>query len=149
MHKGNIHRNGYLMPHRLASANIQAAHLVNYICNHSKVIGFPLLPQGPNHQSKHDTKNTWHRSSDNNVGSKVTLRTCSGKTKYAAFEHVNTIDERGLKIVRNRVFDCHLSPDWRQMAIENTVSSNFRSHLATFRAFWIVAYPEFKIKLNA
>ena len=26
------------------------------------------------------------------------------------------------KIVRNRVFDCHLSPDWRQMAIQNTVS---------------------------
>ena len=28
------------------------------------------------------------------------------------------------KNVRNRVFDCHLSPDWRQMPIENTVSSN-------------------------
>ena len=29
---------------------------------------------------------------------------------------------------RNSVFDCHLSPDspdWRQMAIENTVSSYF------------------------
>ena len=24
------------------------------------------------------------------------------------------------KIARNRVFDCHLSLDWRQMAIENT-----------------------------
>ena len=29
------------------------------------------------------------------------------------------------KIVRNSVFDCHLSPGWRQMAIENTVSSDF------------------------
>ena len=29
------------------------------------------------------------------------------------------------KIVRNRVLDCHLSPDWRQMPIENTVSSYF------------------------
>ena len=29
------------------------------------------------------------------------------------------------KIVRNRVFDCHLSPYWRQMAIENTVSIDF------------------------
>ena len=29
------------------------------------------------------------------------------------------------KIVRNRVFDCHLLPDWRQMAIENSVSINF------------------------
>ena len=28
-------------------------------------------------------------------------------------------------VVRNRVFDCHLSPDWRQMAIEKTVSSDF------------------------
>ena len=30
-----------------------------------------------------------------------------------------TVDQ---KKVRNRDFDCHLSPDWRQMAIENTVS---------------------------
>ena len=30
-----------------------------------------------------------------------------------------------LAIVINRVFDCHLSPEWRQMAIENTVSSDF------------------------
>ena len=29
------------------------------------------------------------------------------------------------KIVRNRVFDCHLSPHWRQMAIENTISIDF------------------------
>ena len=122
------------MPHRLASANIQVAHLVNYICNHSKVIGFPSLPQRHNHQSKHDTKNTWHRSSDNNVGSKVTLRTCSGKTKYAAIVHANTVDECRIKIVRNRVFDCNLSPDWRQLAIKNTVSSNFRSHLAIFKS---------------
>ena len=27
--------------------------------------------------------------------------------------------------VRKRVFDFHLSPDWRQMAIKNTVSSDF------------------------
>ena len=37
----------------------------------------------------------------------------------------NTIDELGLKIVRNRVFDCHLSPFRRQMAIKNTVPSDF------------------------
>ena len=30
-----------------------------------------------------------------------------------------------VKPVRNSVFDCHLSPDWRQAAIENTVSSDF------------------------
>ena len=28
-----------------------------------------------------------------------------------------------IKIVKNTVFDCHLTPDWRQMAIENTISS--------------------------
>ena len=38
-----------------------------------------------------------------------------------------TIDERGSKIARNRVFDYHLSPDWRQMVIENPVSNDFRS----------------------
>ena len=30
-----------------------------------------------------------------------------------------TIDEQGSKIVRNSVFDCHLSPVGRQLAIEN------------------------------
>ena len=32
------------------------------------------------------------------------------------------------KIIRNRVFDCHLSFNWRQMAMENTVSSDFDQH---------------------
>ena len=36
-----------------------------------------------------------------------------------------TIDERGSKIARNSVFDCHLSPVGRQMAIENSVSNDF------------------------
>ena len=40
-------------------------------------------------------------------------------------KNVNVIDRRRSKIIRNRVFDCHLSPDWRQMAIESTVSSVF------------------------
>ena len=30
-----------------------------------------------------------------------------------------------------RFFDCHLSPDWRQMAIKNTVSSDFHMHKTT------------------
>ena len=30
-----------------------------------------------------------------------------------------------LTIVRDSIFDCHLSPNLRQMAIKNTVSSNF------------------------
>ena len=31
---------------------------------------------------------------------------------------LSTIDERGSKLDRNSVFDCHLSPHWRQMTIE-------------------------------
>ena len=36
-----------------------------------------------------------------------------------------TIDERGSKIARNSVYDCHLSPVGRQMAIDNSVSNDF------------------------
>ena len=43
-------------------------------------------------------------------------------------EIVNTIDERRSKIVINGVFYCYLSPDWRQMAIENTVSNDLFSY---------------------
>ena len=42
-----------------------------------------------------------------------------------AIVNFNTIDIRRSKIARNRVFDCHLSPNWRQIAIENTVFSDF------------------------
>ena len=38
-----------------------------------------------------------------------------------------TIDERGYKIARNSVFDCHLSPVGRQMVIKNSVSNDFLS----------------------
>ena len=38
-----------------------------------------------------------------------------------------TINEQGSKIVRNRVFDCHLSPFRRQMSTENSVSNDFLS----------------------
>ena len=45
-------------------------------------------------------------------------------------------------VVRNRVFDCHLSPDWRQMAIEKTVSSDFFIHVRRLlRTFSIATYP--------
>ena len=40
-------------------------------------------------------------------------------------KNINTIDERRSKIVKNRVFERHLLPDLRLMAIENTVSSDF------------------------
>ena len=36
-----------------------------------------------------------------------------------------TNDHCGSKITRNSVFDCHLSPIRRQMAIENSVSDYF------------------------
>ena len=38
-----------------------------------------------------------------------------------------SIDECGSKIARNSVSDCHLSPVWRQMAIENSDSNDFLS----------------------
>ena len=47
------------------------------------------------------------------------------KTGYAAIENVLNSDERGSKIARNIVFNCHLSPVGRQMAIENSVSKVF------------------------
>ena len=42
-----------------------------------------------------------------------------------AIENANTIEERRSKIDRNSVFDCHLSPHWRQMAIKNTIFISF------------------------
>ena len=38
-----------------------------------------------------------------------------------------TVDERGSKLARNSIFDCHLSPVGRQMVIENSVSNDFGS----------------------
>ena len=43
---------------------------------------------------------------------------------FHPIENVNIIDGPRYKIVRNKVLDCHLSPNWRQMTIENTVSSD-------------------------
>ena len=43
---------------------------------------------------------------------------------------LSTIDEHGSKIDRNSVFSCHLSPHWRQMAMENTVSIDFWRQMA-------------------
>ena len=52
-----------------------------------------------------------------------------------------TIDKRGSKIVRNSVFDCHLSPFGRQMTIENSVSYDFLSMFVNSIEFSIAAYP--------
>ena len=40
---------------------------------------------------------------------------------------LSTIDDRGSIFDRNSVFDCHLSPVGRQMAIVSTVSIDFLS----------------------
>ena len=58
-------------------------------------------------------------------------------------ETLSTIDERGSKIDIHSVFDCHLSPMWRQMTIENSVSNDFdlRSCSSIVLAFSIAAYP--------
>ena len=55
--------------------------------------------------------------------------------RLAAIENVSTIDERGSKIDINSVFDCHLSPVGRQMAIENTVSIDFDLRSSIVLAF--------------
>ena len=45
--------------------------------------------------------------------------------RQAAIENVGTIANVDKKLLENRVFDCHSLPNWGQMAIENTVSSDF------------------------
>ena len=42
-------------------------------------------------------------------------------------KRLSTINKLWSKIDRNSVFDSHLLSDWRQMAIENSVSNNFLS----------------------
>ena len=48
----------------------------------------------------------------------------------AAIENALNNRRTWVKIARNRVFDCHLchlSPVWRQMSIESSVSNDFRT----------------------
>ena len=51
-----------------------------------------------------------------------------------------TIDERGLRISRNSVFNYHLLPIGRQMAIKNSVSMIFFLSLSTVLMFSSAAY---------
>ena len=51
-----------------------------------------------------------------------------------------TIEECGSKVARNSVFDCHLSPVGRQMAIENLFMI-FDLRLWIVLTFSIAAYP--------
>ena len=55
---------------------------------------------------------------------------------------LSTIDERRSKIDRNGVFDCHLSPKERQIAIENIVSNDFYLRPSIVLVLSIAAYPE-------
>ena len=56
-------------------------------------------------------------------------------------ETLLTIDERGAKIARNSVFDRHLSPVRRQMAIENSVYSYCDLRSSILLTFSIVVNP--------
>ena len=42
-------------------------------------------------------------------------------------KRLSTMDEHISKNNRSSVFDCHLSPVWRQMEIKNSVYNDFRS----------------------
>ena len=57
----------------------------------------------------------------------VTFRKCIKHTGKAAIENALNNGRSRIKIDRNSVYDCHLSPDWQQMAIKNTVSIDFLS----------------------
>ena len=59
---------------------------------------------------------------------------------------INTIDERRSKLVRNRVVDCHLSPDWRQIAIENTVSSDFDPRSSIYKSVFDCRLPSVQMR---
>ena len=54
---------------------------------------------------------------------------------------LSTIDERGSKIDRNSIFDCHLSPVWQQMVVENSVSNDFDLRSSIVLVFSIATYP--------
>ena len=52
-----------------------------------------------------------------------------------------TMDERGSEIATTSVFDCHLSPVGRLIAIENSVSNYFGLRSSIVLTFLIAAYP--------
>ena len=58
-------------------------------------------------------------------------------TRQSAIE--NALSEHGSKIDRNSVFDCHLSPLSRQMAIKNSVTNVFYLCSSIVLQFSIVA----------
>ena len=52
-----------------------------------------------------------------------------------------TIGEQGLKLVRNSVFDCHLSPARQKMTKERLFLTIFDLHSSIVLTFSIVLYP--------
>ena len=52
-----------------------------------------------------------------------------------------SIDERESKITGNTVFDCHLLPIGRQMAVKSSVSNDFLSMFFNSINILIAAYP--------
>ena len=52
-----------------------------------------------------------------------------------------TMDERGSEIATTSVFECHLSPVGRLMAIENFISNYFGLRSSIVLTFSIAAYP--------
>ena len=54
---------------------------------------------------------------------------------------LSTIEERGSKIDRNSVIDYHLSPVWRQMAVDTLFLTIFDLLSLIVLAFSIAAYP--------
>ena len=61
---------------------------------------------------------------------------------YAAIDNVYTIVERRSKLVRNKVFDCQVSPEWRQMTIECTVLCRLSTMRLVGLRPVIVAFPD-------
>ena len=52
-----------------------------------------------------------------------------------------TMDERGSEIATTSVFDCHLSPVGRLIAIKNSISNYFDLRSSIVLTFLIAAYP--------
>ena len=61
-------------------------------------------------------------------------------TWQTAIENATTPDEHKPKTARNRSPDCHLSPDWRQMATEKTARAIPDTHPSASRSLPTAAH---------
>ena len=80
---------------------------------------FPVIPLLPTCMSSAEQVRPWENTN------KIPCYYFTLDRRQSKAASLSTIDERGSKIYRNSVFNCHLSPLGRQMAIENTVSIDF------------------------